>query len=335
MKHSCLENLIGIKTDCETIEGASGLYVNQIPGIDIRTANGIKNEDYTTGLAFVQAMLNTAADIVGDEIIRSLRGNYKFNAILNEGAYCFFETGYKPVYNGYRGVRIERRYFDNYTSMFVPTVRMLVEEDSTITIRITDSFGKVTLFSDVVLKAKTVTDVQLDYESKADWIDIDTDNTALKVAKTSATAGCGGCGTRTTSYYDDYIMTKGLADGIPVGNDTFGILPTVQIRCSEERLVCSIKSYLDTCILYKFAGLFFNEASITKRNNRYTIYTREDSKTFSQHYDNDVQVVGISSPLGLYQLEVQKILEALTTFYASTNEMCFDCKKNNYGFIMP
>ena len=76
---SCLENIVGYKTPCETVTSKSGYYINDLHGITFRSMESVADEEYKNGKTIFTKKYNIHANYT--KLIR--KTNFTISDIKN------------------------------------------------------------------------------------------------------------------------------------------------------------------------------------------------------------------------------------------------------------
>lgn len=322
---SCLENIVGYKTPCETVTSKSGYYINDLHGITFRSMESVADEEYKNGKQFIIDLINQSKMMVIDEMEMHLRPFYNQATLLSSVTACDYADGYVAGYAGDAGIKITKQDGSRYTRMLITKITVCINSDANIALKINDG-GVITTYAAVSVTAGVPKDILLDYGCNFDSATIYFDQTGLNVRNTSCLSGCGGCGTARLHNQTPELKITGI-QGSTETTSFNGIIPTIGIECTQANLICDFSKYLGLPVLYKFGGLFYKEVSASKRWNKYTTYQKEDAEKKSLFYDNFDE-----TELGLYQRQMRSIIKSIYPYLNSINDDCIVCNQNRYAY---
>ena len=302
---ACFDNFITYKTSGVT--PTSGLYVNDLYGVNLSKANAVANTDYATGVAFITSKIAHAITLVSAELKRYAMPYFKLQSIV--GHYSGGEFDDALTYHS--GVAVNRgiRFDISETvlsKIVVNRVRLLFDSTGDFNVIVKD--GELTTSYPVALVAKAEKDLEINYKADRNRIFIYMNDATLKPAKGSANMSCG-------SGYD--ILSAVGWDG-NVSSCHYGIQANITVICSMDNLACLMKDQLGLPVLYRFGIEMANEALETDRFNYFTLVTRDDIKDLRESYMED------------YKKSMEDVGRTIPILLRKLDDHCIECNQNKY-----
>lgn len=320
---SCLEKLIGIQTECETLNSESGYYIHNIAGINLQFGNNVADVEYTGGLAFLKEQRRFAASLLWDEFKKFAFPLMRQQTTLEHTEFCSFKQGdFMAAGTGERGVKFTKYNRGNkYGGIVIPSVKIYSNTTQLVTLKLKDGTLPVVSYANIQLTAGTITTVLLNYTATFEEVYIYFDQNGISVGNADCSSGCSSCGSSPKSFssYGTYIGYNGAVE---TSGTNFGIMPTVNIECDLNKILCAYSDNLALPLLYKLGSVLYEKLKFSKRLNRYTLY---DSKTVEQQ-------VGYFDELYRQQMaiEIQSIFHSLK----KENNECLQCNSSSYGYTV-
>ena len=96
---SCLEDFIGVK--CLTTNPKSGLWINDLPGINLRYAADIVDSDGSSGLQFLKDKIDYATKLVVQELNAIALPYFRLNGLVDQIEAGVWKNTYQIYPAGY------------------------------------------------------------------------------------------------------------------------------------------------------------------------------------------------------------------------------------------
>lgn len=304
---ACFTNFLTYKTS--GITPTSGLYVNDLYGVNLSKANAIANTDHASGVAFINAKIAHAITLVSNELKRYVMPYFKLHSVVGHYLGGEFDDAlaYHTGVAANRGLRFDISE-TVLSKIVVNRVRLLFNSAGDFNVVVKD--GETTTNYPVTLVARTEQDIEINYTADRNRIYIYMNDAALKPAKGSANMSCCGEG------YD--VLNATGWDGASVSSNHYGIQANVTVICSTNNLACLLKDQLGPPVLYRFGIEMANEALETDRFNYFTLVTRDDIKELRESYIED------------YKESMKDISRTIPVLLRKLDDHCIDCNQDRY-----
>ena len=313
MLPNCLENLIGVK--CLSTSPKSGLWINDLEGINIRMAADIADSGYMSGLQLLEKKIEFATELVMQELSGFLLPYFRVNSVLDEMLVGDFNVNYMPSASLDRGIKATVKN-TRMMRIFVGNVTIRIQQaNTTHSFQIVDGFNS-TSFS-FTTDANGEATVFANYMSSNRDIYILMDNTAINPADTDVKSGCS-CSSKSSQF----MLVNGWS-GSGVGNNSYGIKAQLTAECKVEELMCIISQHLRFPILYKSGLEIVKEAKATDRLNSVTLLDNDKInflyEEFSMQYDKHMKI----------------IVNQLPELFKRIDDICVICNQSRYVYGNP
>lgn len=289
---SCLEDFIGVK--CLTSNPKSGLWINDLPGINLRYAADIVDSDGMSGLQFLKEKVDYATKLVIQELNAIALPYFRLNGLVDQIESGIFKDTYQVWPVGYRGTKIKASR-GRLMRIRINNIKFKSQAaSSALTFQIRDGLNIETYTG--------TTDVDGYYEfnpeyiSKSNEVYVLVNTSGYSCNKTELKAGCG-CSTKTSKF-----LTATGWDGNTnkTANTTFGLVVDATAECSYDEFACMVISKLGFPILFKAGTEIVKEAVGTDRLNSITLLDTDKAnfllKDFEEQYAKHSKILADSMP---------------------------------------
>ncbi len=306
---ACFTDYLGLKGI--TASPVSGLFINDLPGINYAKSDAVADTDYATGIDFINAKITHAIGLVTDDLRHFLAPYFKLHSQIDHELTSGYKTGYHTAIDADRGLKIEKT-TSRLTKLFVNRVKVLANSNGVEDITITD--GNETTTYPVTLVAGVEQWVEINYTANRDIIYITMDNIKLAMSKGTVkkTGSCGTCAKRYKSF-----KVWGW-NGTRTKADHYGLRANISVICSDDDLACVLKYHIKYPILYKFGVEFMKEVQETDRLNYFTLVGREQAGELQQSFEAD------------YVKRFNSLAKTLPRLLRSIDLNCVTCTSGKY-----
>lgn len=290
---SCLEDFIGVK--CLTTNPKSGLWINDLPGINLRYAADIVDSDGSSGLQFLKEKIDYATKLVVQELNAIALPYFRLNGLVDQiEAGVWKDNSYMNYPAGYKGVQIKASR-GRLLRIRINEVKLKTNNPATpITFKIRDGEHEESYTG--ITDAEGYYEFIPEYLSKTNqvYVLVDTDLNSLN--KSEVKKGCG-CSTKTSKF----LTAVGWDDTFQkTSNTTYGLVVDATAECSYDEFACMVISKLSFPILFKAGMEIVKEAVGTDRLNSITLLDTDKAnfllKDFEEQYNKHSKILADSIP---------------------------------------
>lgn len=253
---SCLQDIycgkrviIGIKDFnlCENPE--SGLFINALPGISLKAAASIVNEEYHTAQNFLFEKIKIATKLVVQDFTNTISDNFDFNSIIaNREIHYFKPTELLPKINVDRGI-VLKRWRSELANIYIENIYVQSADSGIAIIKIID--GAIIKQYEVSLIANAKMVFEVNYRAKSEEVKILINDTNFQMYSGSMNNVSTGCGSCSGASQDLYVVGW---DGTEEQSTYYGVGVSASVRCYEDNAICKLMERLYFPIWYR-AGI--------------------------------------------------------------------------------
>jgi hypothetical protein len=313
MLPNCLEDFIGVK--CLTPNPKSGLWINDLEGINIRMAADIADSGYMSGLQLLQNKVNFASEIVMQELSGFMLPYFRINSVIDELLVGDFNANYLNTAALDRGLKIITK-DTRMMRLHVGEIKIRIQQTSFAhAVTIVDGLNSTSYPFTTDANGEAV--VYANYMSSTREIYIVMDNTAINPADTDVKTGCS-CSSKSSQY----MLANGWS-GSGVGNNSFGIKAQVNAECRIDELMCIISQHLRFPILYKAGLEIVKEAKATDRLNSVTLLDNDKINFLYEEFTNQ------------YNNHMKLVVNQLPELMKRIDDICVICNQSRYVYGNP
>lgn len=328
---NCLEKIlcgertiIGVRDYGECVQPESNLWLNDLPGISLKIASRIANEEIVTGKALMEKCIKTAVKRVFDDFDQIISPYFDFNAIVDTRQIDDFrDCDILPVSSKDRGL-IVKRWRSEMAQSYIEELYFKVSTTITTDVKIFDGELLVLTLKDVDFVAGIVKTVRVDRKFDKETQRIEMSNAMIEVYSTSVRESKNwtlqGCDCH--SHDSQGLVIKGW-DGMVEDNTMYGIGIKASVRCYNENALCSVLPKLHFSIWYCSGEEFMKEYIYSDRLNPVTTLTKDRARELRTEYANE------------YEEKYAATTKSIQAFLRSMKGECLTCNQNGYAQITP
>jgi hypothetical protein len=287
MYPTCLQQIISIKDACNpNPKTLSGYDLSDLPGINVRAASNIADEDYVTGKALLADKLRLAIMEVRTDILQFLQGN----EYITQSVSALFRTGELRTGtqdgliiaqngNGWRGVSIfNNRPECNLRKLFISEIYIKTDYSGVTTLRIED--GDEYYDYEVTLHAGKIDAIEINFTASKNTVSILLPD---NIAVYSVNPNCG-CGDKK----NDCARVLGIVGPVTTNAEAYGIWADVQCKCDYDYLLCQLatQGLLGQIVLHATGVKIMDEQLKTDRLNYFTIYGEDKAESIKAEWSS-------------------------------------------------
>jgi hypothetical protein len=314
MATNCFDNFIGIKCVSPT-QPKSGLFIDDLEGINLRFAADVADSGYQSGIALVESKINFATQIVLDEIAKFTMPYFRMNSLIDSLNAGDWQPSFLIPNSNERGIRITTRE-SRMVRIRVQSVQIrIVEAVYSGNITITD--GIFTTQYPFTTDLNGFAEIFPDYLSDGAEIYITTDNTSINVNNTKIKSSCN-C----TTAKSRFLLGNGW-NGVSTSSSSFGLSVNVAAECSLDEIGCILAQKIRFPILYKSGIEIVKEAKTTDRLNSLTLLDGEKCDFMLAEFEKQ------------YQSHFETAVQQLPALFARIDDICITCNQSRYVQGLP
>jgi len=290
----CLIDYIGLQ-GCGSTAPDSGLYLNDLAGIELKQIDEIANDDQQNYLGVWDKVQRRAINKFASELRNAFRKKYQLKGVtqsINIGK-LIDSTVTKAASAEYRGATIELNdanceFVDsNHQVIFIQKVNIYVPGAETFNFKIFD------LDTDTELYTESIT------TTAAGWTSININDYYLGSRRIRVVYDCSSIDSVKLNLEDHNLncfkecqakVTGGsstIADPYTVTEDTYntqGLSLIYSIQCKYDVVICNNKDRFAQALLYCLGSEMMLEQSTSSRTTRWTLLDNKQAKYLHKYY---------------------------------------------------
>lgn len=333
MRLDCLKNYIGIKGIGATAPD-SGLYVNSLPGINLRNIDAIADQDQKNYAGVWNDVQDNALNKFSVDITEKFRPRYKIKKI-NKAIDLGKKTNPDITSEGlaeYRGFTVETTFknqfnlvYSNFQSIIIGKVSLYLKEvpGGSVPVKIVDmDTGEVLDTFSIDTPAVGWNDVKVGKIYNSARLFIGYDATGISTYNLYINPNINTIyGGYVTSLYGS-VYAEGYIRGAQTkdqdfrnpahGNDSFGLTGVFSITCSYDSFVCNNKETFALPLQYLMGAELMIERAASDRLNRFTTVDMEKVEGLIKYYQDQ------------YAVSLKQIIDSIDL---NTDDACIECNQ--------
>lgn len=321
---NCLEKIlcdqrviIGVRNFDGCTKPESSLFINDYPGVDLKTASKITGDELLTGNKALQECTKLAIKYVNSDLMDFINQKFRFNNIVEtRQTDVNFISEILPAANKDRG-RTLTRWRSELAKIFVEEVYIKPDADIVIDLFIED--GVTTKkYEDVTLKKNQVNIVPIGYIAQSEKIKIYFNQSSAGFYNCNSgyfKMGCSVCGSGKNSN-DDFLM-RGW-NGTAEDGNCYGMGVLASVRCYYEDIFCRLLPNLYFPIYYRSVIEFMNMRIHTNRVNNIAMFGEDKAREIKEEVE------------GLYTEKLKRVTDNSRALLQSIKADCIICNSIQY-----
>ncbi len=309
--------LVGIKDFINCPHPESVLFVNDIPGITLKSAAAIANDEQRTGFNLLNEKIVLANKMIFHRFSHIISGHFDFNSFIEAREIKNFKTNIISPATLERGLSI-RRWQSEVVKLYIESLYIRVQESGIVTVNIID--GDITTPYSVSLLANVTNEVEIRYKANSEHILITFDQTNFTTfdCNLNSSTGCRSC----SKSNKHNIKIKGW-DGTKETEGCFGMGVLANVQCFEEPIICQLLPRMSFMIWYQAGINILEEHIASGRINAVVTFTKDQAK-------NTLEMLK-------YELaaEEKQFSNSITKFLKNTTGECFACNGIKTNYVIP
>jgi len=309
MQPTCFNNFIGVKC-LTTGTPTSGLYINDLEGLNLKYAANIADSDYISGLQFLNDKIQFATKLVISDLTRYSLPYFRINSVVDELSVGDWANNTLATANVDRGVHLQ-----------IKKSRMLRINISNIKIKLGNANTSHVVYIEDGTNIQNYTfttdangeaEINLNFTSTTQDVYVYMDNTSINVNNSSIKTGCG-CSSKSGQYLSAYGW-----NGSGNSNSTYGLKIQATAVCDNDEFACVLGPKLGLPILYRSGIEILHEAVATDRLNSLTLLDTDKINFLLENWSAE------------YDKQMKMLIESLPQLLRRIDECCIVCNQNRY-----
>jgi len=305
---NCLENIVGLK--CLEESSVSGLFIEDLNGINLKTAANIVDSRFVSGLDLLKAKKEFATKAVQQDLSGAILPFFRVNSIIDEIEVGNFKTNFLSSVALTRGIKIKARK-SRLLRLRIKTIEIRIEEvNFDHSVEIID--GNTSTSFPFTTDANGFAKINVEYLSETDEVFLVMDNATIKPLDASLKTGCS-CYSKSTEFLNAWGW-----NGSTTSTSTFGLKAEVLAECNNEKLYCLLGGKMGFAILYKTGIEIVKEWIASDRLNPVTIIDDGTEEFLLEEFKSE------------YKKALKILVEQIPLFLSRIDEVCVVCNQSVY-----
>lgn len=314
----CFDHFVGVRAACDAPEPASGLWLDDLPGLDLRQAALTASGETETGAELLGRSLNRGLLRLAEDFKTELgtAGWQRFREAWGRRLAGAFSESYQAPAPGLKGLRFRRPDDLSLSRIYLRKVTLLANATvAGVPLELCDGPDTYALTAD--LTAGQPTELPLHYQARSPEVWLLWDTTALPVNDSAAPKSGGSCGCRPP----EPLQIDGW-DGAQVSDKTFGMRAEAGFWCDEWELLCDLRPALGP-VARLAAGIAFMEARLHSDRLTALGLNPEDARALLDEWRAE------------YARSIRNLAARLPGLVKSYGDDCISCRRGRAAFWTP
>lgn len=344
----CWKNLIGIDRTCNPIPSDSGLYMQNIPFVNIKVADAGINEDYQNGVQLIQKCINNAYDILTAQFRSYVMQNMRYVSnveAISVGNYEDLKKIISLEAGKYKGIRL-RITLPAYFELTLHNIGLLLPSAITTNIKIFNLLTGKQIGADIpittVSDEPTIKEINRSYLTEKRKLDIailwDAGlSNAYQISpriEIENSCHCGNVGNVTEiSAISLPIASPIISANINSLNNTNGMFIKYSLNCSVDSYLCSQGKALAYPLLQKAGAELCREMQYSNRLSSIVTIQHNNIEKLRKEFELEYQLFVFGGSMteietganGFPQSENRSKRKGWLQNLQVPNDFCFHC----------
>lgn len=312
-------SLVGIRDFVHCAHPENILFVNDIPGINLKQASAIVSDEHRTGIKLMQDKIIVATKKVFHKFSGIVSNQFDFNAIIESREINHFNTTQIPAAALERGLYLKRWKSDS-AKIFIQELYIKVANSGIAIIKIKDGEETVAIQASLLANVTNVVKVEYKCKNREVFVTFDQTNFATYGCSLNDETGCTSCGTHRKMNHN--LIVKGW-DGSAEQYGCYGMGILTSVQCYEENILCQALPRMAFMIYYQSGIEILNEHLASGRINAVVLFTKEQAA-------ETLKELKIS-----LKEEERQFAKNINSFLKSTRGECFTCNGSRVTYGLP
>jgi hypothetical protein len=305
---NCLENVVGIK--CLSSSSGSGLFLEDLNGINLKTAANIADSRFVSGLELLKSKRNFAIQAVKQDIEGLVLPYFRMNSLIDDLLIGEFKSNLLSSQPLSRGVKIKTKK-SRLLRVRIKTIEIRIQEANFVhSVQIID--GNTVTNYGFETDSNGVAKIQVDHLTESNEVLVVMDNSVVTPFDASLKTGCS-CYSKST----EFLIGWGW-NGSTTTTSTFGLRVESLAECDNDSLFCLIGHKLGFAILYKTGIEIVKEWIASDRLNPVTIIDDGTEEFLLEEFSRD------------YKHAIKVLIEQIPELLSRVDDVCVVCNQSRY-----
>jgi hypothetical protein len=313
--------LVGIRDFVNCPHPESILFVNDIPGITLKSASQIANEEVRSGYNLLNEKINLATKKVFNNFSGIISENFTFNTFLEAVEINEFSEEVNSPSNTERGLSLTR-WHSEMARIYIEQVYIRVAESGIAILKIVDGDITKTYSVSLLANVNNVVSIRYKCESRNVKITFNQTNFSSYKCKQLNVNSCLPCGKNQSNGINKTMIVKGW-DGSNETQTCFGLGVLANVQCFEENIICQLLPRMAFMMWYQAGIEILNEKIASERINAVTVFTKDQAKITLEELKKELKI------------EEKNFAKNINHFLKTTLGECVACNGSRYAYAKP
>jgi hypothetical protein len=319
-----------IDGDCSAEAPSSTQVINRLPGISLRRAANIANEEFVTGVNMIRELEADAIEQVTFDILDKVADSYQFKSVVASED-IGRRTSTKETASAEVGVELTRSKLKGKGMLMqVPEITIIVDTDMTVDLNINEDGTVRTVSVDlnkdtenvVIIEAEALRLLRITYTPVGDVFSTYTTSnfyTSDGLCSAFNDFCCGNC-LHIKSIENDgsnYIQSTKFN----------GMILTASCRASECEILRHFKREIAPAVRLQTAIKMMHELLVSDRSNPIVANGRDSARQLLAIWEGGEDPVTGFAIKGQYPKRIAQIAKMMTIYIEENHSASFDCSK--------
>jgi hypothetical protein len=323
---NCFDNLIGIHRNCDETTPSSGLWIQDLEGINLSVANAAIDNETISGIKLIEEKITFAQNAIAATLRNQLANKVRIQSILQNDTVGYYRDNLRVVSaeaGKLKGIRVKVQKYP-YLEFFLSRIFLKLKDAVTTNVYVYDLLSNTLLDTiPVTTSARVATAVTVNkaYQTNRQRLHlfICFDSSVSDTYETNLlSSDCASCYGH--EYSNKYISFYGgligsgedkIDSNVRSNSGTNGISLEYTLNCSVEPFICNMGNQLAWPLLHKVGAELMKELLASRRLNSVVVIDKEKNVMLRDKFEAE------------YMASMSAILDNMKL----PNDVCFKCNQ--------
>ena len=310
--------LVGIRDFINCPHPENVLFINDIPGLTLKLAPQVANEEQRTGYNLLNDKIIHASKLIINKFDHLSARFFDVNSIIESREISSFGTSTYSPSTSERGLTIRKSQSET-AKIFIEEIYIRTVESGIVEVKLYDGDSVKTYEVSVIGNKTNVATIR--YKAKRNEVKIVFDQTnfttyGCEIVGSSSCRSCGG------KRGNKMLEIHGW-DGSHENYNCYGLGVLANVQCFSEELICQLLPRMAFMILYQSGIEICTEILASQRITPVVTFGKEKAEQILNYCTTRLKE------------EEDNFTRTLPTFLKNTRGECFVCKGSRVSYAIP
>lgn len=310
--------LVGIRDYINCPHPENVLFINDIPGLTLKVASQIANEEKRTGYNFLNDKIIHASKLIINKFDHLSARFFDVNSVIESKEISSFGTATNEPSNTERGLILSKPQSET-AKIYIEELYIKTVESGIVEVKIYD--GDITKTYEVSVIGNKTNATTIRYKCKSNTVKIlfNQELYTTYSCEIGGSSSCRSCGGKKANK----SLTITGWDGISQNQKCYGLGVLANVQCFSEEVICQLLPRMAFMILYQAGVEICTEMLASQRITPVVTFGKDKAEQILNYCASRLKE------------EEDNFTRTLPTYLKNTRGECFVCKGSQIKYGTP